>query len=234
MKRRDIYISAGHSNFLSKDRGAVGNGFIEGELAVEFRNLVIAELRKLGAKVITDPDSNVLRETLAFFRNKTTNDCIVLDIHWNSATPRATGTETLIPSQNTTFERTLAQKLSETVSDTLGIPLRGTNGVKTELESHHGSLGWMRLTGENVLMEVCFISNAADMKKYQTNKNLLAQRIAKVLFDFSETGLQKTYTVVKGDTLAKIAKNNNTTVEKIKSDNKLLTDTIRVGQVLKI
>ncbi|RIM90202.1 LysM peptidoglycan-binding domain-containing protein, partial [Staphylococcus shinii] len=43
-----------------------------------------------------------------------------------------------------------------------------------------------------------------------------------------------TYTVKKGDTLYSIAKNQKTTVDKIKSDNKLDSNSIKVGQILKI
>ena len=246
---RKIFISAGHSNKSGRDRGASGNGFIEGELTVELRNLIVAELKKLGITPIVDKDDSILSETLNFVRNLTTNTCIVLDIHWNAATPQATGTETLIPSENTDFERRLAAKLSEVVGMRLNIPLRGRhanlNGVKTEAESHHGRLGWMRLTGENVLMEICFISNPNDMKSYQLNKNQLAADIAKVLFDFASSGSSNTTTntttnstnthkVISGDTLGAISRKYNTTVAEIKRLNSLTSDVIRVGQILKI
>lgn len=246
MNMRKIYISAGHSNRQGRDRGASGNGFIEGELTVELRNLITLELKKLGINPIIDKDDSILSETLTFFRNLTTNNCIVLDLHWNAGPSTATGTETLIPSENTEFERRLASKLSEVVSKRLNIPLRGKHnglsGVKTESESHHGRLGWMRLTGENVLMEICFISNVNDMRSYQNNKHQLSIDIAKVLFDFARNGgslpnvnskLQNnTHTVVAGDTLSAIAKRYNTTVENIRQLNSLTTTTIRVGQIL--
>ena len=41
---RKIFISAGHSNKQGTDRGASGNGFIEGELTVELRDLIVSEL----------------------------------------------------------------------------------------------------------------------------------------------------------------------------------------------
>lgn len=43
-----------------------------------------------------------------------------------------------------------------------------------------------------------------------------------------------TYTVKKGDTLYSIAKKNKTTVSKLKELNKLKTDSIKVGQVIKL
>ena len=44
---RKIFISAGHSNKSGKDQGAQGNGYIEGQLAVELRNLLVSELKSL-------------------------------------------------------------------------------------------------------------------------------------------------------------------------------------------
>jgi N-acetylmuramoyl-L-alanine amidase len=237
---RKIFISAGHSNTKGKDRGAIGNGYIEGDLTVEFRNLLVSELKKLGVKAIVDKDDSISSQTLNFFRNLTTNTCIVLDIHWNAANASATGTETLIPSQNTDFERRLAAKLSEVVANRLKIPLRGRHagfsGVKTEAESHHGRLGWMRLTGENVLMEICFISNPNDMRSYQENKVQLASDIANVLVEFARSGTStttsNTHTVVSGDTLSAIARKYNTSVSEIKRLNNLNSDNIRIGQKL--
>jgi LysM repeat protein len=44
----------------------------------------------------------------------------------------------------------------------------------------------------------------------------------------------KSYTVVSGDSLWKIARNNSTTVEKLKAANNLTTEMIHPGQVLVI
>ena len=49
---RKIFISAVHSNKPGKDQGAAGNGFIEGQLAVELRNLLVSELKSLKIYII--------------------------------------------------------------------------------------------------------------------------------------------------------------------------------------
>ena len=231
---RTIFVSAGHSSKLNsgRDNGAVGNGFTEGVLTVEQRDLIVKELKKLGAKVVVDDNDSILAQTMAFFKNKTTKDCILFEGHWNAGVPQATGTEVLIPATPTKFETDLATDLSKVIANTLSIKNRG---VKTELQSARKSLGWMRLTGENVLIETCFISNKNDMESYQKNKEELAKRIAIVLFEYANrTTSENTYTVKAGDTLSKIAKENKTTVEKIKKDNSLKTDTIQIGQQIKI
>jgi N-acetylmuramoyl-L-alanine amidase len=229
---RTIFISAGHSNVLGKDRGASGNGFIEGILTVEQRNLIVKELKKLGAKVIIDDNDSILSQTMAFFRNKTTKNCILVDLHWNASSPQATGTEVLVPASPTKFENDLATDLSKTISTILNIKNRG---VKTELQSARKSLGWMRLTGENILIETCFISNKKDMDSYQKNKEELAKQIASILFNYSnEINSQKIYIVKAGDSLLEIARKNNTTVSKIQKDNNLSSSNIKINQKLKI
>ena len=207
---RTIFLSAGHGG---NDVGAVGNGYNEADLTIELRDLVLKYLKQLGAKVVIDDNKNALAQTITFFKNKVAKDSILLDIHWNAATPQATGTEVLIPATPTKFETDLATDLSKVIANTLNIKNRG---VKTELQSARKSLGWMKLTGENVLIETCFISNKNDMDSYQKNKEELAKKIAIVLFEYANRGVnsEKFYTVKAGDTLSKIAKENKTTVEK--------------------
>jgi N-acetylmuramoyl-L-alanine amidase len=243
---RKVFISAGHSNKAGRDRGASGNGFIEGDLTVEYRNLLTSALKRKGITPITDADDSVLSQTLNFFRNKTTRDCIVIDIHWNAAGSQATGTETLIPSENTEFERLLAKAMSDDISRILGIPLRGNHrglrGVKTEAESHHGRLGWMRLTGENILLEICFISNKNDMDKYQANKEKLAEAHAETIARFAKqpTGrdgnspAKRTYTVVKGDSVWGVATRHNVKPGDLIARNGIVGNRITPGQILKI
>lgn len=176
---RKLFLSAGHS---PKEPGAWGNGYREELLAIEFRDLLVAELKTLGVTPTIDDNNNALAKTLAYFKNMTASDSIVVDIHWNaSSNPDATGTEVLVPSEYTSFEYNLAAMLASEIKNSIGTKLRGTNGVKTEADSHHGRLGWMRLNGENILIEMCFISNPSDMQKYQNNKNKLARNLAVIL-----------------------------------------------------
>ena len=58
--------------------------------------------------------------------------------------------------------------------------------VKLESESQHKSLGFMRLKGENILIEMCFITNANDMASYQANKVQLAESLADVLIKYAK------------------------------------------------
>lgn len=244
---KKIYLSAGHSSKIGRnvdgktiDNGASGNGFVEGVVAEELRSLIVKELTKKHIHVITDGNNTVLSQTIQEFKKTADKNSILVDIHLNaSSNPKATGTETLVPNNPSILERQIAQDLSKVVSETLGIQVRGVKGVKTEAESARGSLGFMRLIGENVLMEICFISNPSDMAKYTSNKQKLAENIADVLIKYASVGeseevKDKFYTVVKGDTLSKIAAANRTTITKLKKDNGLKSDLIQIGQKLKL
>jgi len=236
-----IILSAGHSNVSGRDRGAASNGYIEGELTVELRQLVAIELKKLGVNPIMDGNNSIYTESINYFRKLVNATSINLEFHWNSGPKTATGVETIIPANPEASETAIAERLSSLVNIYLGIPLRGDKGVKTELETHHGKLAWMRLKGINVLCEICFISNVSDMEKYQQNKFALAKAFANYLYNESKgiktlnSGIVPVnYTVKNNDTLYSIAVAYNTTVAIIKKDNNLQSDNIYVGQQLKL
>lgn len=175
---RKIIISAGHGG---TDPGASGNGYIERDLAIELRNLIIAELKALGISALSDDDKNALKQTLLWLRGKFTTGDILLDIHWNAAgNPDANGSEVIIPQIASTFEKDLAAAILKCFTS-FGYRDRG---VKPETETARKSLGWMRPNAENILIEVCFISNLTDMKLYQANKQGIARRVAATLAHF--------------------------------------------------
>lgn len=229
---KKIYLSAGHSAVLGigRDNGAAGNGYVEGVEADIFRDLVVKELRLLTSNVITDGDNTILADTLKEFKKTADQNSILVEFHFNAASPQATGTEVLVPNNPSQLEKSIASAIANEMATTIGIKNRG---VKTESESARGSLGWMKIPGENILPEICFISNKTDMEKYQANKSKLAKNIANILFDFSNDK-EKIHIVVAGDNLTKIAAKYKTTISKIKSENLLNTDNIQVGQKLRI
>lgn len=180
---RKVYLSAGHSNVKGKDQGAEGNGYIEGVLAVEFVELLKAALISKGATPVVDKYSNVLADTMSAFKNLVGTKDLAIDIHWNAATPQATGTEIIIPgragvNEASSYEKSLGTSMSSLIADTLSIKNRG---VKTEKDTARKTLGWMRIPCENILIEMCFISNKDDMKRYQDNKVALADKMADLI-----------------------------------------------------
>jgi N-acetylmuramoyl-L-alanine amidase len=174
-KMKTLIIGAGHGG---SDPGASGNGYIERDLAIECRYLLVAELKKLGVSPLVDPDTNALKEALAYFKPYFNAESVNVDIHWNAGGETATGTEVLINTTATPFEKQLGDKIAGTIATILGIRNRG---LKTEQDSARGTLAWMHQLGRNYIIEMCFISNKSDMDKYQAKKHELAAALAAVL-----------------------------------------------------
>lgn len=173
-----VFLSAGHNpKGIKVDPGAIGNGFHEADLAVEFRDLVIAALVSRNVKLIQDKDDERLGEYLK--RIQTGNGSVVLEFHFDAAeASSATGATALIGNDADRLDKAFAKDLVEATSSVLGVKNRG---VKTEAESHRGSLGLMREQGIVALLELCFISNPDDLRKYRAWKLALANRIADIV-----------------------------------------------------
>jgi len=172
------FISAGHNpKGIKKDPGAVANGLHEADLAVEFRNLVVAELLKRNVTVITDKDDERLGDYLT--RIKTGSGSVVLEFHFDAAaSSSATGTTALFGADADRLDIAFAKELVNTTSEVLGIKNRG---ALSEKDSHRGSLGLMREQGIVALLEVCFISNPNDIKAYNNYKKELAVKVADII-----------------------------------------------------
>mgnify|MGYP002142916575 CR=1 FL=1 len=172
------FISAWHNpKGIKVDPGAVGNGYHEADLTVEFRNLVVAELLRRKVSVITDKDDERLGDYLT--RIKTGSGSVVLEFHFDAAaSSSATGTTSLFGSDADRLDKAFAKELVDSTATILGIKNRG---AKSEAESHRGSLGLMREQGIVSLLEICFISNKEDLQKYQANKKILAFKIAEIV-----------------------------------------------------
>jgi N-acetylmuramoyl-L-alanine amidase len=181
-----IFISAGHnskSKTIKQDSGAVNkDGIKEGDLTIEFRDLVIAELDKLGLKFIKDSEE----ENLAMYltRIKSGSASVVVEYHLDSAeSDKATGTTGLVEGEADRLDRAFAKELTDSTAGILGIKNRG---VISETESHRGRLGLMREDGLVCLVELCFISNPGDLEKYNEKKHELAKAHALIIKKYEE------------------------------------------------
>lgn len=178
-----IFISAGHNPFgIKTDPGAVGNGYKEADLTIEIRDLVCAELDRLGVEYVKDSD----RETLSQYLKRigTGSASCVLEFHFDSAgSDTATGATALIEEESDKLDRAFATELVEATAKCLGIRNRG---VMSETESHRGSLGLMREDGIICLLEVCFISNKKDIEAYRCTKQALAMLLAPIIKKYED------------------------------------------------
>lgn len=177
-----IFLSSGHnsqSTTIKQDPGAVANGYKEGDLTIEFKNLVAAELTALGAKFITDSEEEALRDYVS--RIKTGEGSVVLEYHFDAASPAASGTVALVEVDANQHDRNFAKELVDSTALILGIPNRG---IRSEADTRHKRLALMTETGIVCLLELGFITNANDIAKYHANKTRLAKAHADLLVKY--------------------------------------------------
>jgi N-acetylmuramoyl-L-alanine amidase len=172
---KSILVSAGHTNVVGQDRGAAGNGFIEGNLSVELRDAVAAKLRELGGKRVVEDGFDGENQPLSKALNLARYSTIAVEFHWNAGPPLTTGVEVLSkPSK-----KALAQKIAKAIAIATGIKLRGEAGWKADNSGQHHRLAFCEVGG--LIVEVCFISNADDMRRYRENFDAVVNAIAAVL-----------------------------------------------------
>lgn len=171
-----IRLIAGHNG---EGSGAVSPFLDEGIETIILRNLIAINLTRLGYMDYTiDDDKDKLNTVITTLKGNVEPDDILIDIHFNAADPKATGTEVFIPTNYDEVEKELACQLLNEVTATLGIRSRG---VKVEGQSQHNRLGMLHLPCHTVLLEVCFLTNKSDVYKYKENREELAERIANIL-----------------------------------------------------
>lgn len=252
-----ILISAGHTNDPRQDRGAAGNGFIEGVEAVKIRDSVAAKLRSRGFLVIEDGADGVndpLKKAIALAR---TAD-IAVEFHFNAGQPTAKGVEVLSKSNN----RKLGQAIAKAIGDSLTTPLRGDEGWKSDSSGQHHRLGFCEAGG--LIVEVGFISNKGDMDAYTGNFEAMCDAVAVAIGSAAvpaggnSSSLTENaggvvppagsvgdtnsaakppidvHTVVSGDNLWTLASKYQISVSELMHINGLKSDRILPGQRLKI
>lgn len=179
-----IFLSAGHGGPKTNyDPGAPGvNGRWEATETQKARNRISEIIRtKYNLSVINDLDTETRSEY--FNRIKTGSGSVVCELHFNAGPPDATGTEMLVEVDADRLDKLAALKMAQATGSILGINLR-SGGVKSEADTRHKRLGLMREEGIVILAEICFISNASDMQKYDENFEKLCQAYAELLVEF--------------------------------------------------
>ena len=174
-KAMTLFASAGHNPAgIKRDPGAVANGYTEAALAVQFRDLFIDKCKRLGMTIIQDLDTETLGQYLA--RIKTGNGSVVIEFHFDAtADPKVSGTTALVEREADRLDNAYAKECVATTARITGIPNRG---VRSEAESHRGSLGLMREEGIICLLELGFITNLSDIKAHIAVRDLLASELA--------------------------------------------------------
>jgi N-acetylmuramoyl-L-alanine amidase len=176
MKR--IFIEAGHNN---SDCGAIGNGFKEADLTKEARNGIAAVLKASNFKgeVILGSDAHSLGSTINYFNShKPTKDDLLISLHFNAATPQAKGTEVVYRANASEDVKGFCRYIAEIIVRDTKWVLRGDKGIVSEVNTPHKKLGILQIVPKSALIEFCFISNAEEIKQYQSAKNSIWNNIA--------------------------------------------------------
>ncbi len=156
--------------------GARGNGYEESAVARQFTPILAAAFAKVGQRTVdcTDNVSKTQNDNI----NRLVRLCnavnadgrLDISIHLNrSDDPSATGVEVLYYDQVG-----LAGKVSAAIAKAAGLRDRGPKERK--------DLGVLRGTNAPaILIELCFISNASDMKKLFANMQAIANAIVQAV-----------------------------------------------------
>lgn len=169
MNSKTLFISAGHSN---TDPGAVANGWREADIAVEFRNIVAFYLDRLGVTYDTD-GKGTENLPLATAAAKAKKCDVAVEFHCNAAeNKKATGVEALAGPK----DMRVAASISAAIAKGLNLNDRG---AKPEDAGQHSRLAFVRAGG--IIVELFFLTNAADLNQYQQRKWLAAKAVAETL-----------------------------------------------------
>lgn len=170
MQTKSLFISAGHSD---ADPGAVGNGYTEADIVLEFRDYLAEALRARGVEFSKDGEPGQNLPLARAWRMAAEHD-IAIELHCNAfSRPTATGVETLSQPHN----MELGLSICAAISETLDIANRGAKG---EGSGQHSRLAFVS-SGGGIIVELFFISNPDDVAKYQRWKLQLAEVLSDLL-----------------------------------------------------
>lgn len=162
-------ISAGHS---SADPGACANGHTEAAIALDMRDLVAKRLLEMRHSVLMDGNvaENLPLQTAIALINGTD---LAVELHCNAAANhQATGVEVIAPPHL----KVVAQRIARAIAAETGQKLRGELGWIDQAQSARGRLGFIEAGG--LIVEMVFISNAADLRTFLAAKERVAMAIA--------------------------------------------------------
>ncbi len=192
-----VLLIAGHGN---GDPGAVGNGYREDDLTRQMAMLVKQELSKYCTVTIADTSQNWYRKIIKYgeYFNFKPYD-YVFEIHLNSsygtnADGVTTGTEIYVTREekNVFVEENIVRNVAR-----LGFKNRGIKRKNYDL------INYIKKQGvSSALWEVCFISDADDMKLYTTKRQAIAQAVAEGIAEGFALHRQEVDDMTKAEVLA--------------------------------
>lgn len=223
-----------------RESGVTGNGIVEKDYNLLISEYIFNRLKSLGAdvKIIRTTDEYISEDDRANkILNAYGNNSKVVALS-NMLGNTGSGAEIIYALRNNS---NLASSLAENLDDA-GLTVSKYYQRRSENDTSKDYYNIQKDTGliETIIVNYGNINNINEATNIKNEWEDYAEAVVKSLANYTnvpyykEGESQEIYTVKKGDSLWKIANKYNTTVEKLKSANKLKTNTLSVGQKLVI
>ena len=236
---RKVIIDPGHGG---TDAGATGNNLLEKDYNLLISKYMYDRFKELGVPVaITRESDTTLSPTdrVNTILNKFGNssDVILISNHVNSG--GGEGAEVIYALRN---RDTLAKRILENIG-AAGQTTRKYYQRRLPSDTSKDYYFIHRNTGnlEPLIVEYGFIDNTKDVEFLKENYKELAEAVISAVANYigvpytpPEGITTNTYVVQKGDSLYSIANKLGTTVSELKKENNLTTNTLQIGEVLRI
>lgn len=236
---RKVIIDPGHGG---TDSGATGNNLLEKDYNLLISKYMYDRFKELGVPVAITRESDTTlspSDRVNTILNKFGNssDVILISNHVNSG--GGEGAEVIYALRN---RDTLARRILENIGTT-GQTTRKYYQRRLPSDTSKDYYFIHRNTGnlEPLIVEYGFIDNTKDVEFLKENYKELAEAVIAAVANYigvpytpSEGITTNTYVVQKGDSLYSIANKLGTTVSELKKENNLTTNTLQIGEVLRI
>ena len=236
---RKVIIDPGHGG---TDSGATGNNLLEKDYNLLISKYMYDRFKELGIPVAITRDSDTTlspTDRVNTILNKFGNssDVILISNHVNSG--GGEGAEVIYALRN---RDTLARRILENIGST-GQETRKYYQRRLPSDTSKDYYFIHRNTGnlEPLIVEYGFIDNTKDVEFLKENYKELAEAVISAVANYigvpytpPEGITTDTYVVQKGDSLYSIANKLGTTVSELKKENNLTTNTLQIGEVLRI
>lgn len=222
------------------DNGIVANGLTEKDYTLLISKYISNRLNALGIEnfLVRQNDEDLTdEERVNIIKNKygTGNNIIVISNRLNEG--GANGAEIMYALRNNSrLAEKIAQNL-ESIGQTVLKYYQLRNSSNTALDDDY----LIRNTPNNqtIVIDYGYADNTSDANFLKNNYQALAEAVVKSIAEYAGVtyipeNLEGYYIVQKGDSLWSIASKNNTTVNELKKLNNLKTDTLQIGQILKL
>lgn len=236
---RKVIIDPGHGG---TDSGATGNNLLEKDYNLLISKYMYDRFKELGIPVAITRDSDTTlspTDRVNTILNKFGNssDVILISNHVNSG--GGEGAEVIYALRN---KDTLAKNILNNIGTT-GQETRKYYQRRLPSDTSKDYYFIHRNTGnlEPLIVEYGFIDNTKDVGFLKENYKELAEAVISAVANYigvpytpPEGLITNTYIVQKGDSLYSIANKLGTTVSELKKENNLTSNTLQIGEVLRI